>query len=418
MKKEKKNTTDCRGSRGGVLAMVALLLFVFIGIAALAIDIGYLTTTRNELQNVADAAALAGAGYLGSVYNTLTPVQQQTQTFTRSEIVSVVQTIAEKNQAAGLNIDINDNATDIIIGRWDFSSQTISPETLIVPTAVYVKARRDEQANTPIRTFFANVFGVDTMSVEADATAALSGPSWIAEGELITPFALSEHQFPSNCTELIEFSPTTDSCASWHNFFDPINASKMADKLIGFIEGDVDCKYCDPGDLNGPDWLTTNFNINKTPDAEETPASSTGDSFEFQGGTIASLFNGEYLDEDYDGNTGTALKEGNPVDPKLPMKPAPMLALFDYFRYRDGDGDDAIWSATIPIYADNIDGTCMNPNTSLEIVGFAKIQVIKPQSAPLNSIQVQVDCNYSFIDGRGGGGGFGPLTGVIPNLVE
>jgi hypothetical protein len=289
---------------------------------------------------------------------------------------------------------------------------------------VYVQARRDEQANTPITTFFANMFGIDTMAVSADATAALSGPGTIAEGELITPFALSEHNFPNDCSDMIEFSPTTESCASWHNFFDPINANKMADKLIGFIEGDVECKYCDIDDdgfndlLNGPDWLDANFNINKTPLPEETPEASVGDYFEFQGGTIASLFNGEYLDDDYDGDSGTVLKEGNPVNPSIPMKPAPMIALFDYFRYRDGDGDNSVWSATIPIYADNPDGTCMNPNTSLEILGFANIKVIRPLSAPLNSIEVQVDCNYTFVDGRGGGGGFGPLTGLIPNLVQ
>ena len=39
-------------------------LFALIGVASLAIDMGQLYTVRNELQNVADAAALAGVGQL------------------------------------------------------------------------------------------------------------------------------------------------------------------------------------------------------------------------------------------------------------------------------------------------------------------------------------------------------------------
>ena len=49
--------------RGSVSLMVAFLLPIFLGLAAFAIDVVYLQVARNELQNDADAAALAGAGY-------------------------------------------------------------------------------------------------------------------------------------------------------------------------------------------------------------------------------------------------------------------------------------------------------------------------------------------------------------------
>ena len=53
----------------GVTAiLIAIVLVVLIGITALAVDIGYVATTKNELQNVADAAALAAANQLGSIY--------------------------------------------------------------------------------------------------------------------------------------------------------------------------------------------------------------------------------------------------------------------------------------------------------------------------------------------------------------
>ena len=49
--------------RGSVSLMVAFLLPVLIGLAALAIDLVYLQVVRNEMQNDADAAALTGAAY-------------------------------------------------------------------------------------------------------------------------------------------------------------------------------------------------------------------------------------------------------------------------------------------------------------------------------------------------------------------
>jgi Flp pilus assembly protein TadG len=53
-----------RNQRGIVMPLAAIGLLSLLGFAALAIDVGYLFVVRNELQNAADAAALAGAGRL------------------------------------------------------------------------------------------------------------------------------------------------------------------------------------------------------------------------------------------------------------------------------------------------------------------------------------------------------------------
>ena len=77
------------------------------------------------------------------------------------------------------------------------------------------------------------------MDVSADATAALTGPAIVDEGELKVPFSLSENNFPNDCTDPIIFSPTAESCAGWHNFLDPVNAATLPAKLLGLIQGDV-----------------------------------------------------------------------------------------------------------------------------------------------------------------------------------
>ena len=90
--------------------------------------------------------------------------------------------------------------------------------------------------------------------------------------------------------------------------------------------------------------------------------------------------------------------------------------MFDYFRRRDGDGDDSIWTATVPVYED--DDVCENPSGAVPIKGFATIEIIMPNPPPDSSVSVNISCLLSFIDGRGGGGGHGTLKGTIPNLVE
>jgi Flp pilus assembly protein TadG len=401
-----KNSRPITNQRGSVIVLVIAGMILLLGIAALAIDLGYLYTTRTELQNVADAAALAGARYLGAEYAKLDPVDMANRVFTQSEVYDAVQEVAVQNQAAKNQITIESN--DVMIGLWDPANPADVSQTYVAPDAVRVIARRESGGvNGAIVTFIGRIFNITEMSVVSDmAIAALSGPAYVEEGELKTPFGLSENVFPNNCTDVIAFSPTTDSCAGWHNFFDAINANAMSDKLLGFIEGDT-TTYS--GMSSGPEWLEDNFEMNTDPDPEETPTTSAGDSFEFQGGTISSLFLGGYLDSDYDGDTGTTL--GNA------KQPAPMIALFDYFRYRDGDGDNTKWSATIPVYKDSPDG-CENPNTSIEIVGFAKIEVFTTDPPPLSSLNVLVDCQLQVIDARGGGSTFGNLKGTIPNLVK
>ncbi len=63
--------------KGTVVVVVALVLLLLIGFAALALDVGHMMVKRNELQNVADSAALAATGKLGSIYKSLDYAAQQ-----------------------------------------------------------------------------------------------------------------------------------------------------------------------------------------------------------------------------------------------------------------------------------------------------------------------------------------------------
>ena len=106
----------CANQHGAVLVFVAFLLIVLLGIAALAVDIGYVAITRNQLQNAADAGALAGAGKLGSIYDAQTPPLSLNST-QAGEVETVALYVGHENQAAGQPSNIG--TSDIVIGYWD-----------------------------------------------------------------------------------------------------------------------------------------------------------------------------------------------------------------------------------------------------------------------------------------------------------
>jgi hypothetical protein len=403
-------------NRKGVSAiLVAFFLPIFIGFAALAIDVGYMYATKNELQNVADAAALAGAGELGRIYlnnGTHNPSDDQ-QIRDEAKFVSVPED--EKNQAAGKSITPIDD--DIEIGVWDWQNSLFvtydeDDEDKYPPDAVRVTAR----TQGPVSTFFAKILNFFDFEISAVATAALSGPSTVAEGVINAPVGLSKNNFPDNCENLIIFSGTPDSCAGWHNYFETkVSTSKMRDKQLNIIAGHTvpDGSGISPPDgiYNGVEWLGHYFGTTATPDVigDVNINDDEKNQFNFIGGESSLLesirleWTGEYNDQ-----TPTLTGTG---------QIASFPALFDYFRMRDGDGDNSIWTATLPVYDDGV--ACNNPSGFTDIIGFAKAEISGYSGPPKNEIYLTIACEiFEIDDGRGGGGTFGNIKGSIPNLVE
>jgi hypothetical protein len=354
-------------NQAGVTAViVAICLTMLIGFTALAVDVGYMYVTKNELQNVADASALAGAGYLGSIYEPLSYDEQRAHVFSRDNIVGVAQQVALKNQAAKMNISIND--ADVTIGTWDGETYTLTPTAapIVGPDAVEVIARRDGSANGPITTFFAKIFGIDNVDVSADATAALTGQSTAGPGGLPFPAGISKKWFEKDeyCKHPIKFYPTgtLEGCAGWHTYDEsPASANRLRTILDG---------------LTPPDGTY-----------ESPPVQAGETEFNFTGGTVASAF-----DE--------------------------MKALFDAMKVLndgtlDADEDFTTWTTSVPVYDWD---DCSNPHGAITIVGFATVTITEVQDAPDKIIEAQVICEMTEA-GRGGGSNYG-TKGTIPGLVE
>lgn len=169
--------------KGAVTLLVALTLPILIGAAALAVDMAHLHVVRNELQNDADAAALAGARVL---YNSTTG----------STDLSLAQAQAQAaialNRATGIQLTEGRVQT----GYWNLTGSATSLQGLpMTPTvndapAVQVTVRKAEGQNSgPVRTFLAGILGTSTVPLQATAVAGVTSPG---RASLTFPVAMSQ----------------------------------------------------------------------------------------------------------------------------------------------------------------------------------------------------------------------------------
>jgi len=164
--------------RGAVTLLVALMIPVLLGIAALAVDVAYIQIVRNELQNDADAAALAGARHLRST----TSAQPQWS-------------VAEKMAQDAIALNSADGRMlltgTVQSGYWNPTQAHSSLQMLpMVPgsndvPAVQVTLHKSHGLNDgEVPTFFARIWGMVSTPVTVTAIAGMSSPGTIDPGGL------------------------------------------------------------------------------------------------------------------------------------------------------------------------------------------------------------------------------------------
>ncbi len=451
-----------KNQAGATAVVVAIVLPMLIGFGALAVDVGYMHVTKNELQNVADAAALAATRKLGTIYQGMTFEAQQAYVCgTGNDDITVIKGVADavahNNKAGGEHITVHDmtegiEINEVEIGDWN-SNTAIFKEKNEQPDAVRVTARRDGSANGPITTFFAKIFGIDFVDVSADATAALTGQTISEPGEIELPLGISElAATPDKCDQDVMFSPTAEACAGWNTFF---TSPSSNDNLLAILKGMRD------GTIEGPATI------------------SGQDKFDFTGGKLSAeifdelmlLFKDKGYDINADGNPVATYvdDDGNTVpvighldadklselaeNPDVFTINGPVVPLLDPITgdpslYPDGGietvqvfdpetGDPVLDPETgEPTYTDNYisltprnkhewptkvvvyeeEGPdCENPGGSLLIVGYATILLT---NVTYKAVEGNLECELvSNDDTRGGGGEYGTKSS-IPSLVE
>lgn len=201
--------------------LVAVLMLAMIGAGAMAVDVGQIYSERAQLQNAADAGAMAAA--------------QQCHT---AGVCTDVQARSWAEELTGPNS--NDGAT------------TIDSVDLSVPNQVtVVTSTRNGTSDAGFLTkMFANALNAPPVTVRATATAAVTPVG----GATAFPLALSDCQYDlsgpevSGDIQLIKYKPDSGTCTStsghvipggfgWLDQTAPCEASTTTDDVAGSDTG-------------------------------------------------------------------------------------------------------------------------------------------------------------------------------------
>ncbi|WP_454763045.1 TadG family pilus assembly protein [Cupriavidus campinensis] len=170
--------------RGAVGIMMPAMMISILSVGALAIDVAHLVIVRNELQNAADAAALAGAAGLFPA----NPTPAWTTGVTKGTDAIAL------NKAGGVTLA----SGDVQAGYWNLTGtpaglqpQDITPGSNDVPAVQVTISRSAGNNGGPVATLLAQVFNGAAASTSATAVAVIAAPGIIGNGGLF-PVALSQ----------------------------------------------------------------------------------------------------------------------------------------------------------------------------------------------------------------------------------
>ena len=333
-----------KSERANVAAVVAVSITALLGLTGAAVDMGMIYAARGELQNAADAAALAGANTLIAYQGDLVAIAQP----------SVAETTARNLTEA--NTTLNDPLTmrseDLTMGFWDAqvgdfdaarTGPSGDPDDL---TALRVKLRRDDLANSPVSTWFASALGIDQVPLSVVSTGHLGYAGSTQEGQVTLPIALLPDAISDGgdgpiCDIFLMFHNENNETVQWTTFFT---------------------------------WPTNDPNVKRYVTGQyETPEIKVGDEINIINGNLSQ-------------NTFRALRERFEAEGDD----------------LNGDGDADQWRVLLPVATEGDHCQCRG-----EVVGFAYFVITEVLDAPEKRVEGWLECGLVIPDSQTGGGDYG-----------
>lgn len=153
MRREIGTVTATR--RGVALVYVALILLALVAVLGLAIDTGYVFLTAHQLQNAADAAALAGAAEAP---------------FDSAQAAADAVSEGAKNSAAHLKVTLT-VGTDVFVGNYNRTTRVFTANTSPYNACQVIARRTKDSPDGALGLLFAPIFGITTSDVSRQAVA-------------------------------------------------------------------------------------------------------------------------------------------------------------------------------------------------------------------------------------------------------
>ncbi len=229
------NTARNHRRRGAVAVFVMVILTVLIGFAALTVDVGIMYNVRGDLQQAADAAAIAGATALATdLMMTVRLGAYDTETL--AEINRRVHQVSVQNGTLGFP-HLGTLPTDIRTGWIDLNSATSSAITGVASStlnAVEVSIRcEDNSPNGAVQFIFAPILGMTHTNIRATATAAfddrLIGFEPLGGSNPFVPFTIHEDVYHAVGPDTYHYDDITEAVAVGPDGIQEINLYPHAD---------------------------------------------------------------------------------------------------------------------------------------------------------------------------------------------
>ncbi|WP_240615225.1 pilus assembly protein TadG-related protein [Arthrobacter ruber] len=211
---------EARAEHGAVSVLVALLMVILLGFAALAVDIGMVVSEKAQLQNGADAGALAIAQECARDLDDIDCLPT----------APIARSLANSNA-----LDTKSNVKNVIVDK--------TARKVTVTTG----ALQDGQAPNRISLLFANVLGISSSEVTASSTATWGSPT---SGPAPFPITFSECELKDGPGwQVVEFrkkSDATPACAGG-----PPGGFGSLNQVPGKCEAFVDIAHSASGSNTG-----------------------------------------------------------------------------------------------------------------------------------------------------------------------
>lgn len=219
-KQETHMPSPVHARRGSNAAIVAFGVLTFGGFAALAIDIGFLSSAKGQLQAVSDATAAAAAWHLDGTAAGMTAAEAEAFN------------IAALNEVWGESVTLAEE--DVELGVWDFDNSTFT----VSDVPAQVNAVRISPDLNAIPTFFAGLaFGQQVMSTSAVSIAVGQiVPPPAGEVPCYLPLAIPSCHFENSTNDDIQditfvLSPSGIDNTGWARIGSSPNASFIRDQI-------------------------------------------------------------------------------------------------------------------------------------------------------------------------------------------
>ena len=193
-----------KSERGAVLAATVLALPALLALVAVGIDTGRIAFTATEVQNVADAAATAGAQNLLEGGSATTAISQ-------------AQTVAAQNAVNGSGATVL--PTQIDVGQYNYTTHSF--ENGNPPSAVQARP------SVTVSNLFVGILGSSFANTTVTKTA-IAGFSGLGKAAATLPLAIGACNFPSlsscfqtsGCLPSLTQVPSTTDNTGFTSFFD------------------------------------------------------------------------------------------------------------------------------------------------------------------------------------------------------